>query len=164
MTIGDPYPSRGSVRRSAVSLRPATPHDAQQLYAWRMDPETRQQSFSQSEIRPETHAAWLTATLADPQQRLYIAESGSSGIGIGMGRLDWRSGRCEISYALAPDCRGLKRGASLICALHHAAFRLGQPAPMARVKAGNIASLRALERAGYCIRDTIIEMEYAARG
>jgi RimJ/RimL family protein N-acetyltransferase len=145
-------------RVALITLRPAEDRDHAQLYAWRMEPETRRQSFQTGPIADDAHAAWYASVRHDPQQRLFIAEA--AGGPMGMGRLDWRAGRCKISYSLDPDWRGLGCGTQLIVALTRIAEALGHLRCVAEVKAGNIASLRALERAGYRIQETVIEMEY----
>ena len=148
-------------------LRPATLQDAAQLYAWRMDPETRRQSFQQGAIPEDTHRQWLEATLANPAIHVFIAEmwmmQGADGpqilVPFGMGRLDVHSPRqADISYIVAPDCRGQGLASRLISLLAARAGGLGYHQLRARVKAGNIASLRALQSAHFTISETIVEM------
>ena len=57
-----------------VRLRPATIEDAQRLFEWRNDPQTRAQSLQQQPVAWESHLAWLQASLRNPNRQLYIAE------------------------------------------------------------------------------------------
>lgn len=152
----------------APTLRPATLRDRAQCYAWRMDPETRRQSFRQQAITEHGHAAWFQAALENPQIRLYIAETvvawrdrpEHTRVEFGVGRIDLGGVRAEISYTIAPDCRGKGWAKDLIRLLADQAYALQRGPVVAKVKAGNVPSLRALERAGFRVREQVVEMEY----
>ena len=48
---------------NAINLRPVTMADAQILYKWRNDPQTRTVSHNQDEIDFDTHLKWLDKKL-----------------------------------------------------------------------------------------------------
>ncbi len=65
----------------AVNVRAADPGDCMRLLAWRNDPIARSNSFSQDEVRPEEHMAWLERALVDPAQSILIGELDGAPIG-----------------------------------------------------------------------------------
>ena len=156
--------SRDRLANCALTLRAATVEDIPQLYTWRTDPETRRQSFFQG-VTSSGFRAHCSALLRDVNTRVYVAEA--AGIAAGTGHIAWQAdgsgAYAEISYTLAPECRGVGLAPPLVDLLTREAQRLGHTRIVARVKAGNIASLRALERSGYRIVETIIELAYADR-
>lgn len=105
-----------------VRLRPATLEDAQRLFAWRNDPQTRAQSLQQLPVAWESHLTWLQASLRNPNRQLYIAEgivqdaSGQPLI-LGTVRADKLDEEYELSWTVAPEQRGKGWGRKLVAAL-----------------------------------------------
>jgi RimJ/RimL family protein N-acetyltransferase len=131
-------------------LREATPADEAQLLRWRNDVEARRQFFSRHEVSPADHRRWLAGKLADREAtRLLVAEV--DGRPIGQARVDRTHADVgEISVAVDGDFRGRGFGAQLIAAAtERAASELGLQRVEARIKASNVASRHAFERAGY---------------
>jgi RimJ/RimL family protein N-acetyltransferase len=134
-----------------VALRPATPADAARLLEWRNDPDVVRFSVSRRRVAASEHAAWLASRLADPHQRLWIAEE--AGEPVGQVRVDLDDGAGTVSIAVAPAHRGRGIGSNMLRAL------LAEIEPdadvrdlLALVHPENAASLRAFESVGF--RDT----------
>lgn len=121
--------------------------DAVRLLAWRNDPETRTHSFDTQPILEDTHRQWLTAMLAAPGERLFVAEV--DGDPVGVGRLT-RSGDATLLHlTIAPEHRGRGYAAPVIEALVVEACRDGLQHIDAYVKPDNIRSMRAFATAGF---------------
>lgn len=126
-----------------VDLRPATGHDAELLFAWANDPETRRWSFATEPIPWDTHVAWLARVLADDERRLWVAEH--EGEPVGQVRLDVAGDSEVVSISVAPG----QRGRGLAVAIIRAACGEARGTVVAEVKPDNQRSLRAFERAGF---------------
>lgn len=132
------------------TVRRATLRDGPLLLAWRNDPDTRAASISTEAVSPETHAAWLAASLQDTRRFLLIAEVADEPVG--MVRFDALAvpGTWTVSINLAAGARGRGLAAPVLRAGWHwleATVPVGQVA--ATIRATNTASIKAFERAGY---------------
>jgi RimJ/RimL family protein N-acetyltransferase len=140
----------------AVEVRPATAEDAVLLLTWANDPVTRAAGFHTEQITPDEHAAWLARTLTLPTRRLFIGMVGEEPVG--QVRLDaGERGEAEVGISIAPERRGQGLGAGLLAA----GIEAGRGDPelaverfVARVRAGNEASIRLFESAGFVLRGT----------
>lgn len=126
-----------------IEFRPARFDDAETLFKWRNDPETRANSVNTDEIPWPDHAAWMERSLADQRRRIYIAEK--NGSPVGTVRVDYGL-EIELSWTVAPEHRGNGIGKLLV-----------QNAPLpeepiiARIKPGNIASQKIAAAAGFVL-------------
>jgi RimJ/RimL family protein N-acetyltransferase len=123
-----------------MKLRPASMADARRLFEWRNDPITREMSIAQDEVEWSSHVQWLARRLERDEPELFIAEV--EGRPVGTVRFD----NGEVSFTVAPEERG-KGVATAMLKLAHA---MRGPC-VAKIKATNIASLRAAENAGHVI-------------
>jgi RimJ/RimL family protein N-acetyltransferase len=114
--------------------------DALLLLAWRNDPLTRAMSQTHDLIDLETHTAWLSRRLSQKEPGFYIVERAR--IAVGTIRIDGE----EISYTVAPECRGQGLGTAMLT-LAHTKFGAKQ----ARIRRDNLASQRAAEKAGHIV-------------
>jgi len=133
----------------SVRLREVQTRDAEQLRAWRNDPETRRWSRNSHEITPEEHAAWFERTFAEDSTSLWIAESEEGPLGqVRVGPAS--QGAAEIHVTLAPQARGRGVGAAVLAqASGRALAQRGVRLLVAHVKPEHEASLRAFARAGF---------------
>ena len=145
-------PDRGAAP-GVIVLRPARPEDAQRLFDWANDPDTRAASFDRASISWAEHVAWLAAVLADPDRRLWIAEE--AGIAVGQLRVDRTpDGAGTVSIGLAPGARGRGLGRTVLRAGLAAAVReLGIGRARAVVMPANRPSRRLFEGAGFVAVD-----------
>ena len=95
-----------SASGASVRLRPATAEDENRILEWQRSPGVRR--FARNPDVPDaaTHAAWMKATLNDPEILLNIIEC--EGRAVGLLRLDRRPDRgslpaFEVSILVAPD-------------------------------------------------------------
>ncbi|MGO2355513.1 MAG: GNAT family N-acetyltransferase [Marinomonas foliarum] len=129
-----------------VSLRPAEMKDAETLFIWRNDPATREASHNQDVIGLDAHIKWLSSSLNKPDLRLlWIAEM--DGVAVGTCRADRLENAWELSWTVAPEARGKGFAHQMLSKLVR-----GFDEPLvAQVKAGNIASMKLAERAGFAL-------------
>jgi RimJ/RimL family protein N-acetyltransferase len=125
-----------------LKFRIATIADADLLFQWRNDPETREQIHNTDVLKYDDHVAWLKASLLNPQREIRIAEL--SGVPVGTIRLDKAGNACELSWTVAPQARGSGIGKAI---LKTTLDNLNMPA-RAEIKSGNEASKRMVEYAG----------------
>jgi len=132
-----------------LSLRPANIADSEILYRWRNDPLTRAQSHTGDLVKPEEHYIWLDASLSNPNRRIWIAiEDGNS---VGTIRADLNGDGWLLSWSVAPEHRGRHVGHRLLLACVALL-----PRPLrAEIKAGNIASQKIAEAAGFVLTHTL---------
>jgi RimJ/RimL family protein N-acetyltransferase len=91
----------------ALTIRAATIDDAQKLFNWRNDEDTRRFFLNPGPVTWEDHIAWLTKTVggAVPGRTLCIVEA-ADGETVGMVRGDKTNEGIELSYTVAPEMRG----------------------------------------------------------
>ena len=133
-----------------VNLRPAEMKDAEKLFIWRNDPETRHASHNTDEVVLESHFTWLKASLSNPEQRLlWIAEV--DGIAVGSCRADRVGDAWELSWTIAPEARGKGFAHDMLSKL---VSYFDEPL-LAEVKADNIASIKVAERSGFVLKKSV---------
>ena len=133
----------------SLTLREARPSDAELLWRWANDPETRANSFSRASIPYADHVAWLERRLASNATRIWIFTD--DGVPVGQVRFDISSAVAEIGITVAPEHRGRGYGKAMLAqALHR--FREqtgGRVTPRASVLTKNAASLRLFRACGF---------------
>jgi RimJ/RimL family protein N-acetyltransferase len=129
-------------------LRPAEISDAELLYEWRNDAETRRMSYSSNPVSWNEHTDWLRRVLADPSEVLQIAHL--DGWPVGVLRFTLRSDGVHVSITVAPSARGRGFGRKLL-GLGIDQFNSAYPARTyrARIKPENAASLSIFEACGF---------------
>ncbi len=114
--------------------------DAERLFAWRNDPDSRANSRNEDEIRWSDHLQWLRRVLAGDSVLLYVAEE--SGVALGTCRVDADG---ELSWTVAPEHRGKGHGKEMVRLVAEAA----NCPLMAEIKSSNLASLRIVGELGF---------------
>lgn len=132
-------------------LRPATTEDAQALYEWANDPDTRRQSFDSDPIPWGGHVTWLERVLADPAVTLWILCDPEPVASI---RFAADRDRATVSVQVAPEARGQGIGTALIAEATGLYTSSTGRTVDAWIKPDNGASVRAFEAAGYRVADT----------
>lgn len=132
-----------------ISLRPATPDDADLLLEWANDAAVRRASVDGEPIDRDTHVRWLAGKLASPDTVFYICLQSAGPVGYA--RVERRHDDAgEIAVSVEEGRRGGGLGRRLIAlASARGACELGVSGIVARVKPENGASLRAFEAAGF---------------
>jgi len=130
---------------AAIILRRATSADARLLFEWVNAADAlSQKEHTTRPIEWHEHRAWLEGRLADTEVTLLIVEE--KGSPIGQVRLEPRDGSHVIDVYIVPSAR--ERGIAL-AAVKAALDRAPIRSAVARVKAGNEASRRLFESAGF---------------
>lgn len=133
-----------------ITLREATMDDCNDLYYWRNDPVTRQQSFSGREISYEEHCDWFKRSLAAPD-RLFFMGINKKGEKCGVVRFDIKNELfAETHINVAPEKRGKGVGSQLIlesCSLFF--LRTKRKLILARTKEKNTVSIKVFLKAGF---------------
>jgi RimJ/RimL family protein N-acetyltransferase len=139
---------------SMISVRPATVSDAEILFEWRTDLQTRAASVATGELLWQEHAAWLAAALADNRRYLYVAENDSiqpdARVGVCRFDLDLEMTVAEVSINTSPTVRGQGMSKSILeAAMARFQADLGQTPLTATIRPNNIASIRIFEACGF---------------
>lgn len=140
-----------------LTVRRVTSSDAALLWAWRNDALVRQNSFSSEPIPWEDHQRWLADRLASERTVIYILEDADGPVA--QVRYERRAeAEAEVGISVAASARG--RGyahVALTETLASACSALGVDRVVALVKADNVPSQRAFERAGFTSASTVVE-------
>lgn len=130
-------------------IRTASAADAELLWQWANDPDTRRWSFDSTPIPWETHVAWLDSRLADPTTRIYIFSAG----GASRAAVRYEAGGGAVgvvSIVVDPGERGRGWGTRAIrMTCRQAALELELRRVDAFIMLTNTASIVAFERAGF---------------
>lgn len=142
-----------------LCLRHASMDDADIILEWVNDPADRANSFDSSPIERDEHLVWMRDSLADPDRFLFIMEA--AGVPVGHIKLYREGDYAEVGYCIGPEHRGHGYAAAMLGLLRDEIdpAETGIKAIKASVKPENIASIRALERAGYTERSRTFELE-----
>jgi UDP-2,4-diacetamido-2,4,6-trideoxy-beta-L-altropyranose hydrolase len=131
-----------------VRLRAAVLADSGNLLRWRNDPDTRRWSRHESRTSEADHAEWLGQALANASRRLWIAEIDDEAVGTV--RVDTTASGYELSWTVAPECRGRGVGTEMV----RLACGMLTGRVYAYVKDGNDASSRIAMAAGLQFEST----------
>jgi len=130
-----------------VKLRRACADDGTRLFRWRIDVETVRQSIEPPPDSLDAHGQWLDRVLRNADVALFIAHDDARGVDVGTVRLDRRAaGDVEMSITVDPGERGSGYSHDLIARGIEAA---GNVRILARIKSGNLRSLRAFRALGF---------------
>lgn len=134
-----------------IVLRPAIAEDCDSIHAWRNAEETRRYIFDSQPIPLEVHRDWYAKTMNNPNRLLLVGESGGEPVGVL--RYDIEDDQATISIFLVPGVVGQGIGTQLIFAGSRWLSRQRPEVNIvnAEILGENIGSLRAFERAGYCL-------------
>lgn len=120
--------------------------DADMLFEWRNDPDTRAASINTDLIPYENHVTWLKSSLQNDNRVLLISEHNKTPVGTI--RLDYAPNEItEISWTIAPSQRGKGFGKAL---LSSAVQKFNEPL-QAQIKEDNIASQNLATYCGFML-------------
>lgn len=134
--------------KNRLALCKATEADAETLFRWRNDPDTRANSFKTELIPYEEHVAWLEAALRNPVQEIFILCEGDTRIG--QVRLSMENDMATVSYSIDAAYRAQGYGKAILqLAENHCVERGTTRILRGYVKKKNIASQVIFESLGY---------------
>lgn len=137
------------MRAIDLLCRRARMADADLLWWWANDPETRQNSFNKSPIAYHEHLAWLGRQFMSMPPSIWIFSDGDSPVG--QVRFELSGQVAEIHLSVAPECRGRSYGKAML----RRAIRLLREEKGAdvRLRASvldhNLSSLRLFKACGF---------------
>lgn len=133
-----------------ISLRKATVEDSDDIYCWRNDPVTREQSFVKRRVSYKEHLQWFRKALEDPNKVFYMGVN-NKGEKCGVVRFDIINELCaEINVNVAPEKRGKGISSKLILNSSTLFFsETKRKLILARIKEKNIASIKAFQKVGF---------------
>jgi len=133
-------------KENDMKFVPASIRDADLLFEWRNDYQTRIMSRYTGMIKREDHADWLIEVISDPMRHLLIATVDDEKIGTV--RIDYEpETNChELSWTIAPKARGKGFGKRMIAIIAHECRQ--QTDIKAVIKRINKPSIRIAENAG----------------
>lgn len=132
-----------------LDCRKAQMGDAELLWRWANDPDTRRNAFSTAPIPYAEHLAWLEGRLRSEATSIWIFSHGPAPVG--QVRFDLTGDVAEISIVVAPEQRGRGYGKAM---LPEAVRRLREERgeavrPRALVLKQNARSLKLFEACGF---------------
>ena len=132
-----------------IALRPGMPSDAELVFRWANDSQTRAVSFSQEPIPWETHVAWYSQIIGSPECRFLIATN-RDGFPVGLLRLDRKDTVATLSFSITAEHRGHGYGHKMVRLASTLAVKEGWCDIIhAWVKPHNETSLKVLKRSGF---------------
>ena len=138
---------------SSITLKPATPSDAENLYLWRQDSEARLYNREQNKERIRRRLEQCGSDLTDERfsEYTWIIECENEPLGVVLVKnIDWQQRAGEIGYLLAAQARGRKIGSSSVHKLVHKIFSESRLQKLvAYTHPENERSWRILERLGF---------------
>jgi UDP-2,4-diacetamido-2,4,6-trideoxy-beta-L-altropyranose hydrolase len=132
-----------------LRLRLVCKRDSKFLWELRNHPEARRFQFNTEEITYEGHLRWFDNSLKDQARKMYIAVD--DGERVGQIRFDKISdAEAEVDVAVRPKDYGKGYGSQIILEGTRKYFSEGNVLRViAEIKAENIGSIKAFEKAGY---------------
>jgi RimJ/RimL family protein N-acetyltransferase len=147
--------------QSPITLRRATLADSESVFLWRNHPDTRQFIFQPEPIAWDVHEQWFRNSLHNPNRYLFIGERDGVPVGVLRYDVDPESDplRCVVSIYRVPGTDNPGIGTALLTAGTH--WLQAHAPQVKRIEAailpGNIASVKAFEKAGYCLHHEVYE-------
>jgi RimJ/RimL family protein N-acetyltransferase len=137
-----------ATQSATLIIRRAVPDDAERLWQWRNDPETRRASRNTDEVPLEQHMRWFEGGLSRKDRVLLIAEA--DGEPVGTVRFDMRDDDyLEVSINVAPQARGKKMSAACLGEACNFVLAHGPIGFHAAIRHDNAASIRIFRQCGF---------------
>lgn len=135
-----------------LTLTLAEPDDADILFEWANDAQTRANAFNTGKIEYDEHIRWFRSKLEGENSYIFICEN--CGQKIGQIRLDITDNEALISYSIAREYRGMGFGKKILKSVEHYAKEIagakGRSVDLVGlVKFENLPSQRCFESLGY---------------
>jgi UDP-2,4-diacetamido-2,4,6-trideoxy-beta-L-altropyranose hydrolase len=132
-----------------VRLRRATEADCTLLWHWVNDPAVRTAAFHADPIPWSDHLQWFESRVHSDRSVIFIAEA-ADGTPVGQVRFDVNPGEsAEVDISVAREWRGRGLAAQILRLACDGYQAQAADTLVARIRPGNVASLRAFERAEF---------------
>lgn len=136
-----------------LSLRKVIKTDKNLLFKWANDPEVRKWSFSNNAITKSEHKIWFDKKHKDPNVLMWIFEDDNSPAG--MFRLEKENNKVLLNYLMASQSRGKGLASKMLkMAINEVKSHWQNIKVLAYTLPENIASIKSLEKAGFCLESS----------
>ena len=136
-----------------LSLRKVINTDEDLLLIWANDPEVRKGSFKNHTITKDEHRIWFDKKHRDPNVLMWVFEVNNSPAGLV--RLEKDNNEVVLSYQIASQYRGKGLGTKMLkMAMNEVENHWRNIKVMAYTVPGNIASVKSMEKAGFCLESS----------
>jgi len=133
-----------------INLRKVIKDDAQLLFKWINEPDSRANAVNPKLILWNEHVAWLERKLSDESVFMYILNDSSEDMGVI--RFDSSPEGFIISYSIDKDYRGRGLGSTILkMGMEKINEMIENPILIGYVKKGNIASEKIFNRFNFSI-------------
>ena len=120
---------------------------------WANDPEVRKGSFKNHTITKDEHRIWFDKKHRDPNVLMWVFEVNNSPAGLV--RLEKDNNEVVLSYQIASQYRGKGLGTKMLkMAMNEVENHWRNIKVMAYTVPGNIASVKSMEKAGFCLESS----------
>lgn len=140
-----------------IRLREAGQADAEKLFEWRNEEETRKNSFSSEPVLWENHVKWLEKKLSDKNCFFYILTDGTKDMGTIRLDIEPENRQAVVSYNIESSFRGKGYGGKILSLGEQKLKEKNRETPdrieliNGSVKPENIASARCFQKNGYTV-------------
>jgi len=132
-----------------ITYRKAIERDLLTYFSWANDVATRQNSFSTEDVDLKTHTTWFLNKIASKDSLMLIFENENKST-VGQVRIESDVDNAVIGISIDPAFRGQALASFMIDSACTEYFRnFTQSTIAAHIKAANIASIKAFEKAGF---------------
>lgn len=139
--------------KNLLSLRKVTSSDEDLLLTWTNDPLVRKGSFKNHTITKKEHKIWFNNKFKNPDVLMWIFQINNSPGGLV--RLERENNEVVLSYQVAAEYRGKGLGTEMLKMAIDEVEHLWQDIKvMAYTVPGNVASVKSMEKAGFCLESS----------
>lgn len=132
-----------------IKIRNACLNDSQSIFDWRNDEQSRRMFFNTDAPSYEEHNKWLTDSLLNPNQELYLGEMGDKRIGVCRFDIDSSTSKAEVSINMNPEMRGKNLGKQFLSSAIDEYLTTRDCELTATIKKKNNASRKIFEFVGF---------------
>jgi len=138
-----------------INVREATARDTLELYQWRNDPVTRQNSINTGVVEFIDHCAWFERALVNPNRKIMIGVNHDKQ-NVGMVRFDFNESQTSaiVSINVNPAHRGKGISTRLLTTAMHQIQKEHALVFHAEIRHDNIASIKCFTRCSFTREDT----------
>ena len=136
-----------------LSLRKVIKTDENLLFDWTNDPDVRKWSFNKNSIILDVHKIWFKQKFYDVNVLMWIFEVNSAPAGLV--RLEKDNSEIVLNYLIASQSRGKGLASKMLkMAMNEVRSHWHNIKVLAYTLPQNIASIKSLEKAGFCIESS----------
>ena len=137
-----------------LSVRLARPDDAENIWRWRNDGAASAFYLNPNPTPLADHLVWFENALNSPERDMLVIELfGTPVAHVRLDQIEGSPDKANVSIYLNPDFRGRNLASQVLGAAVSSTFAQSVGCFRAQVHVDNIPSLRAFQRAGFCLTE-----------